>query len=179
MPEFHILHPQRPQEKEELMLVGFRVDASHDGPQLYTLLVVGGQNERPPVAAGRIIFFTRPDLAEKALTLDESLSRLGPVPQEIETFCDLAEALYLVNSQNADPDGVILDCLLILDDLVRASQLHMPERYQSILTELAARLTERADLRRIFTNDSLRRHVEDALLWCVGALAVKGKVLTE
>jgi hypothetical protein len=66
-----------------------------------------------------------------------------------------------------------------LDDLVRASQLHMPERYQSILTELAARLTERADLRRIFTNDSLRRHVEDALMWCVGALAVKGKVLTE
>jgi hypothetical protein len=179
MPEFHILHPQRPYEKEELMLVGFRVDASHDGPQFYTLLAVGGRNERPPVAEGRIIFFSRPELAGKVLTLDESLSRLGPVPHEIETFCDLAEALYLVNSQNADPEGIILDCLLVLDDLVRASQLHMPERYQSILTELAARLTEGNELRRIFSNDSLRHHVEDALLWCVGAIAVKAKVLTE
>lgn len=161
------------------MLVGFRVDASHDGPQFYTLLAVGGRNERPLVAGGRIIFFSHPDLAGKVLTLDESLSRLGPVPHEIETYCDLAEALYLVNSQNADPNRIILDCLLVLDDLVRASQLNMPERYQSILTELAARLTEGNELGRIFSNDSLRQHVEDALLWCVGAIAVKAKVLTE
>src|SRR5271165_3054313 len=120
MSELPILDPHQPHPHEELVLVGFRVDASHDGPQFYTLLAVGGENERPMTADGRILFFTRPQLAAQALQRDASLARLGPAPQELETFCDVAEALYRVNSQDKDPDGVILDCLLVLDDLVRA-----------------------------------------------------------
>jgi hypothetical protein len=176
MPELPVLQP-RPHE--ELTLVGFRVDARHDGPQFYTLLAVGGDDERPLTSDGRVIFFVRPDLAAKALALDPGIAQLGPPPEEIETFCDISEALYLVNSQQADPDGVILDCLLVFDDLVRATKLHMPDRYQGMLTELAARLTEGAQLRSIFTNQSLREHVEDALLWCVGAVVVKSYMLTQ
>jgi hypothetical protein len=177
MPELPIIN--RKQHHEELVLVGFRVDARHDGPQFYTLLAVGGDNERPLIAEGRVLFFVRPDLSAKALALDPGMAQLGPPPGELETFCDLAEALYRVNSQNVDPDGVILDCLLVLDDLVRATQLHMPDRYQGILTELAARLTERTSLQRIFSSHSLREHVEDALLWCVGAVTVKARILTQ
>jgi hypothetical protein len=177
MSELPMVHPKH--SHEDLVLVGFRLDANHDGPQVYTLLAVGGENERPLTAEGHIIFFTRPQLAAKALALDAGLSRLGPAPEEIETFCDVAEALYRVNSQNADPDGVILDCLLVFDDLVRATKLHMPDRYQGILTELAARLTEGAQLRAIFSSAALREHVEDALLWCVGAVTVKARMLTE
>ena len=128
---------------------------------------------------GRIVFFVHPGLAAKAMALDASMARLGPPPEGIETFCDVAEALYRVNSQQADPDGVILDCLLVFDDLVRATKLHMPDRYQGILTELTARLTEGKQLRNIFTNPSLREHVEDALLWCVGAVTVKAPILTQ
>ena len=178
MSELPILDPHR-RHHEDLVLVGFRVDASHDGPQFYTLLAVGGENERPLTANGRILFFTRPQLAATALALDANLGGLGPVPEELETFCDVAEALYRVNSQNTDPDGVVLDCLLVLDDLVRATMLHMPDRYQGILTELAARLTEGAQLGKIFTNSALREHVEDALLWCVGAVTVKSRLLSE
>jgi hypothetical protein len=164
---------------EELVLVGFRIDGQHDGPQLYTLLTVGGDNERPIVADGRVVFFTRPELAGKALVLDHSLKELSPIPTEMETFCDVAESLHLINSQDNDPDGVVLECLLIFDDMVRATKLHMPDRYQGLLTELAARLTERDSLRRIFSSPQLREHVEDALLWCVGAIAVKSQVITE
>jgi hypothetical protein len=176
MPELPVLHPRA---HEELILIGFRVDAGHDGPQFYTLLAVGSDNERPLTSDGRVVFFVHPGLAARALALDPSMARLGPPPEGIETFCDVAEALYRVNSQHADPDGVILDCLLVFDDLVRATKLHMPDRYQGILTELAARLTEGAPLRTIFTNQSLREHVEDALLWCVGAVAVKARMLTQ
>ena len=179
MRELPIVQTEKPQSHEDLVLVGFRVDASHEGPQLYTLLAVSGENERPLTADGHIIFFTRPQLAAKALALDASLARLGPAPEELETFCDVAEALYRVNSQNADPEGVILDCLLVFDDLVRATKLHMPDRYQGILTELAARLTEGAQLGKVFTSHSLREHVEDALLWCVGAVTVKARMLVE
>ena len=178
MSQLPILDSHR-RHHEDLVMVGFRVDAGHDGPQFYTLLAVGGENERPLAANGRIVFFTSPQLAVRALALDASLADLGPAPEELETFCDVAEALYRVNSQNTDPDGVVLDCLLVLDDLVRATKLHMPDRYQGILTELAARLTEGAHLRNIFTNNALREHVEDALLWCVGAITVKSRILTE
>jgi hypothetical protein len=176
MSKLPVLHPRK---HEELILVGFRVDAGHDGPQFYTLLAVGSDNERPITSDGRIVFFADTKLATKALALDDTMTHLGPPPEAIETFCDVAEALYRVNSQQADPDGVILDCLLVFDDLVRATKLHMPDRYQGILTELAGRLTEGAQLRTIFTNPSLREHVEDALLWCVGAMAVKTRLVTK
>jgi hypothetical protein len=179
MPQLPIIQPHKAQSHEELILVGFRVDASHEGLQLYTLIAVGGENERPLTANGRIIFFTRPQLAAKSLTFDPNLARLGPAPGELETFCDVAETLYRVNSQNTDSDGVILDCLLVLDDMVRATRLHMPERYQAILTELAARLTEGTALRKIFSKAQLREQVEDALLWCVGAVTVKARIITE
>ncbi|MGB8890375.1 MAG: hypothetical protein WCC87_26855 [Candidatus Korobacteraceae bacterium] len=179
MAELPILHSHSGEPHEELVLVGFRVDGHHDGPQFYTLLAVGGDNERPLTADGRLVFFTRLELAAKALALNPGMAKLGPPPAEIETFCDVAEAFYLVNSQNADLDGIVLDCLLIFDDLVRATKLHMPDRYQGILTELAARLTERKLLRDIFTSQSLREHVEDALLWCVGAVTLKARMITE
>ena len=170
------IHGQRAAH-EELILVAFRVDPHHDGPQFFTLLAVGGDNERPLMSEGRIAFFSRQERAAQALALDDSLRALGPVPETIETFCDVAEALHRVNSQDADPDGVILDCLLVFDDLVRATHLHMPDRYQGILTELAARLTEGTSLQRIFTAPSLREHVEDAFLWCIGAITVKSRIL--
>ncbi len=177
MPDLPILHHKQPHE--ELILVGFRLEPNHEGPQFYTVLAVGGDNERPLTSDGRVVFFIRPELAGKALAADSDLSKLGPAPQELETFCDVAEALYRINSQNTDPDGVVLDCLLVFDDLVRATRLHMPDRYQGILTELAARLTEGEALRRIFTNPSLREHVEDALLWCIGAVTAKARIVAQ
>jgi hypothetical protein len=164
---------------EEPVLVGFRLDAGHDGPQFYTVLAIGGDNERPLMADGRILFFTSPDLAAKALLLDESMAHLKLPLESIEMLCDVAQTLYLVNSAAADPDGVILDCLHIIDDLVRATKLNMPDRYQSILTEMAEHLTKGTDLRRIFSSESLRHHVEDGLLWSVGAVTVRARMLTE
>lgn len=178
MPDLPILEA-RAQHHEELVLVGLRVDPQHDGPQLYTVLAVGGDLERPAVADGRLLFFARPELAAKALALDTALARLGPAPQEMDTFCDVAQALHLVNSQDVDPEGVVLECLLVFDDLVRATRLHMPDRYQGLLTELAARLTERDTLRQIFSNPVLREHVEDALLWCIGAIVAKSQIISE
>jgi hypothetical protein len=179
MSELPILSERSNPAHEELVLVAFRLDGRHDGPQFYTVLAVGGDNERPITSEDRLVFFTRPELAAKALRLDPALAKVGAVPQEVETFCDVAEALHLVNSQNSDPDGVVLDCLMIFDDLVRATHLHMPDRYQGLLTELTARLAEGDPIGRIFTGQFLRDHVEDALLWCVGAIAVKSQMIGE
>ena len=177
MSELHVLSSHK--SHQELVLAGFRLDGEHDGPQFYTLLAVGGENERPIMSSDRLLFFTRPELGVKALALDTELAKLAPPPMEVETFCDVAEALHLVNSQALDSDAVVLDCLLMFDDLVRATRLHMPDRYQGLLTELTARLTEGKQLGNIFTSHFLREHVEDALLWCIGAIAAKSRMIAE
>jgi hypothetical protein len=177
MSELKVLHPHQPHH-EELALIAIRITPYHDGPQLYTLLAVGGDNERPLTVGGSLLFFQKPEAAEAALQLDSSMSQLRPIPTQVESLCDVAEALHLVNSQDADVHGTVLDCLLILDDLVRATRISMPERYQGILTELTARLTEGRQLKQIFSNPALRAHVEDSLLWCVGALCVKMRVIS-
>jgi hypothetical protein len=178
MSELPVL-PSQQQPQPELVLVGFRLDGEYDGAQFYSLLSVGGDNERPIMAGGRLLFFTQPELAAKALALDAELAKLAPPPMEVETFCDIAEALHLINAQDVDPDSVVLDCLLIFDDLVRATKLHMPDRYQGLLTELTARLTEGKQLGKIFASHFLREHVEDALLWCIGAIVVKSRMIGE
>src|ERR1017187_6043691 len=104
MPELHVLH-HRPHE--ELILIGFRVDGGHDGPQFYTLLAVGSDDERPLTSDGRIVFFAHPGLAAQALAPAPSMASLAPPPDAFEPFCDIAEALFRANSQQADPDGVI------------------------------------------------------------------------
>jgi|SRR5579863_3306642 len=179
MSKLPIFPTPQPQQHEELIMVGFRVNGDAEGPQFYTMLAVGGDNERPLTADGLILFFTHQNLAESTLALDSSLRHLAPAPSEIETFCDVAEALHLVNSQDVDDDGVVLECLLMFDDLVRATRLHMPDEYQGVLTELTARLTEGRHLRDFFKKSrELRTEVEDALLWCIGAITAKSRMLT-
>lgn len=180
MSELPILNPQASvSANEEPVLVGFRIDPSHEGPQLYSVFAIGGDNERPLMVNGRILFFSRPDLAPKALLLDGTTAHLKLALDAVEMSCDIAQTLYLVNSADSDSDGIILDTLHLFDDMIRSTKLNMPERYQSMLTELADHLSRGTDLTRIFTSDSLRHHVEDALLWCVGAVTVKSTLLTE
>src|ERR1035441_1257169 len=68
--------------REELAMAGFRVDPTHEGPQFYTLLAVGDDNERPLVADGRIVFFVRTTLVHKALAMDPSMAVLGNRSEE-------------------------------------------------------------------------------------------------
>jgi hypothetical protein len=180
MSELPIIDQQpSPPAEEEPILVGFRVDPGHEGPQFYSVFAIGGDNERPLIARERLLFFTRPELAPKALLLDESMAHLELPLEGVEMLCDVAQTLHLVNAADEDPDGMILDCLHLFDDMVRATKLNMPERYQSVLSEMTDHLSKGASLKMIFTSSSLRNHVEDALLWCVGAITVKATMLTE
>src|SRR5271166_895036 len=103
MPELPDVNASESSRHEELAMAGIRLDPTHEGPQFYTLLAVGGDNERPLVCDGRIVFFVRATLVHKALAMDKSMAVLGNPPRDVETVCDVAQALYLVNSQDKDP----------------------------------------------------------------------------
>jgi hypothetical protein len=179
MSEFPILNQQK--SEEDLYLVGFRLDPAEEGPQFYTLFAFGGENERPITTVGdRIVFFSRPELASAALEIgDPSMQALGDPPEDLEMVCDLAQAMYLVNSQDSDPERIILDCLELLDDLVRATRLNMPPPYQQALSELMEHLVRTHVYGEYLRERGSREQLEDALLWCVGAITMKSTMIND
>jgi hypothetical protein len=166
-------------ERESLHMLGLHLDPTHDEPQLYTLIAFGGEADRPLMEGDRIIFFTRPELAAQALDVGApDMKRLGPVPTDPELICDVAHALYLVNSQELDEEAVIFSCLTVLDDLVRASRLNLPAEYMSVLSRLAEHMSGHSNLGEFLREHGIdRERIENAIIWCVGALTVKATVL--
>ncbi len=171
--------PPQPPPGEELYLIGFRLDPFAEGPQLFTLIAAGAENDRPLMANGRILFFRKPEHAARALALsDNDMKKLGDAPTELELFCDVAEVLHLVNAQTADPEGLILECIGCFDDLIRAAKVNVPADYMGVLAAMGERLAESQEFGALFTEQGIdRERVEDALIWCVGAITVKAKVI--
>ena len=166
-----------PPPVEGLYLVGFRLDPAVEGPQFYTIFVLEADNERPSTEDGRILFFSDPADASKALERSDAVMRaLGAAPTQLEMLCDVADALHLANSAESDEDGTLLDCIACLDDLVRAAQINAPAEYMGVLSALSERLMEDPNFGPWLIEQGVdRERIEDALMWCVGAVAVKSR----
>jgi hypothetical protein len=55
----------------------------------------------------------------------------------------------------------------------------MPDSYQGLVTALMGRLSKHVPLRDIFTSHSLSKLAEDAVLWCISAVAVKARMISD
>lgn len=163
-----------PPPVEGIYLVGFRLDPAAEGPQFFTIFALEGENERPLVRGGRVLFFRDPRQAAGALKLSDNMQGLGPAPKEMEMLIDVAEALHIANAQDADADGVLLDVIGCFDDLVRAAQLNVPAQYMAVLSSTSERLMEDPEFATWLKESGTdRERLEDALIWCVGAVTVK------
>lgn len=125
------------------------------------------------------MFFRTPASAPAALKLaDNDFARFGKAPSEIEILCDVAQALYIANSENEDKDGVLLECIALFDDLIRATRINVPAQYMAVLSAVSERLSTNPEFASMLAETGLDREtVEDALMWCVGAVAVKATFL--
>lgn len=159
----------------ELYLIGFRIDPAAEGPQFYTLIGSEGESERPITAGSRILFFRRPEDALKALiTSDNGFADVRPVPTALELLCEIGEALYVANQENEDNDGLLFELIAVFDDLLRAVKLTVPTEYAAVLSSVAGRLGEGKEFASFIAERGLAREkLEDALLWCVGAVTAK------
>jgi hypothetical protein len=171
--------PPQPSPEEELYLIGFRLDPMAEGPQLFTLIAAGAENDRPLISKGRILFFRKPEHSARALAMsDNDMKKVGAAPTDLALFCDVAEVLHLVNAQTEDPDGLILDCIGCFDDLIRAAKVNVPAEYMAALAAMGERLSNSQEFGTLFTDQGIdRERMEDALIWCVGAITVKAKVI--
>lgn len=166
--------PSKPVSRE-LYLIGFRMDPTADGPQFFMLIGAGDGSERPVTRGDRVLFFRRAEDAQKALALsDNGFCDVRPVPTELELVCDVSEALYIANAETEDRDGVLFELIAVFDDLLRAVRLSVPEEYAAVLGATASRLGDTPEFASFLEESGLTREkLEDALMWCVGAVAVK------
>jgi hypothetical protein len=164
-----------PPPVEGLYLVGFRIDPAIEGSQFYTIFVLEGDNERPSTENGRVLFFVDPADGAKALERSDAKMRaMGEAPTQLEMLCDIADALHIANTAESDADGILLDCIACLDDLVRAAEINAPAEYMGVLSVLSERLMENPNFGPWLIEQGVdRERIEDALMWCVGAVAVK------
>jgi hypothetical protein len=159
----------------ELYLIGFRVDPSAEGSQFYTLIGSQGESERPITRGGRVLFFRRPGDALQALTAsDNGFGDVRPVPTELELLCDVSQALYVANQEEEDGDGLLFELIAVFDDLLRAVELKVPPEYAAVLGAVATRLGESQEFASFLAESGMAREkLEDALLWCLGAVTAK------
>ncbi len=168
-----------PEPTEALYLVGFRLDPDTEGPQLYTVFVLESENDRPLTRESRILFFADPSRASQAVQLaDNDFARFPVIPSELEILCDVAQALYIANAEDEDKDGVLLECIALFDDLIRAARINVPAQYMAALSAVSERLSTTPEFASMLAETGLDREtVEDALMWCVGAVTVKSRLV--
>jgi hypothetical protein len=161
--------------ERELYLIGFRMDPAAEGPQFYTLIGSEGDGERPITRGGRLLFFHRLEAAGKALAAsDNGFRDMSPAPAEMELLCDIGEALHVANQEDEDGDGALFELIAVFDDLLREVKLTVPGEYMAVLAAVAERLGESVEFGSFLASREIaRERLEDALLWCVGAVAAK------
>ena len=69
---------------------------------------------------------------------------------------------------------MLFELIAVFDDLLRAVKLKVPDEYAEVLGATAARLGESQEFASFLAESGLTREkLEDALLWCVGAVTAK------
>jgi hypothetical protein len=161
--------------RRELYLIGFRMDPAAEKPQFYTLIGSEGESERPITRQGRILLFRSPKSAARALAAsDNGFRGMRSIPTELEMLCEVGEALHVANQKDADEDGWLFELIAVFDDLLRAVGLAPPQEYVEVLTAVATWLVETTEFASFLQQRGMtRERLEDALLWCIGAVAAK------
>ncbi|MBC7973742.1 MAG: hypothetical protein H7138_02070 [Myxococcales bacterium] len=160
-----------------LLAVG--LDPDRSTPELYGL-IYEGETDAPLMVDGRIVFFTDPARAH------ELIRRYGAprVADKIDVakpffWCDIAQTLHLLSKGGFDHEATVLGAANVLLDLVRAAGIQLDDRRRQALFAIADYCTFHKDLTKYLeeVGDHASRELVDAVLWCVGAVVVKSKVL--
>jgi hypothetical protein len=160
-------------------LLAIALDPDQSKPELFGL-IYEGETDIPLMADGRIVFFTDPTRAR------ELIEQYGAalVADKIDVakpffWCDVAQALHFLSAGGTDTDASILGTVNALLDLVKASGAMMDERRRRALYAIADYCTTSKDLTNYLEQegDYSSDELVDAVLWCVGAIVVKARIL--
>jgi hypothetical protein len=162
-------------------LCGFRFDDDSQDPDLYTVLL-GIQDDRPIISRGRVVFFTRLELAPLALEMDDDATVRSLSLPELsvdETYIyDLNEVYALIAREARDDSALLVQFLNVLLDLLAATRMELPPYYREALFKFANHMTIEREFASFLEHEGIsREQVRDGIFWCIGAIASRLTIL--
>lgn len=160
-------------------LLAIGIDPDRAAPELYGL-IYEGETDVPLMIDGRIALFTD---AKRALAL---IRQYGApiVADKVDVekpffWCDVAQALHFLSAGGTDTEASVLNAVNVLLDLVKASEIKMVDSRRRALYAIADYCTTSKDLTRYLeeVGDHSSRELIDAVLWCVGAVVLKTRIV--
>jgi hypothetical protein len=171
--------PRDPAAETYWRLLAVSLDPDRSTPELYGL-IYEGETEVPLMVDDRIVFFTDPGRAHDLIQGHGAPLVADHVDIATPFFwCDVAQALHFLSVGGFDDGASVLDAVNVLLDLVKATGVKMDARRQQALRSIADYCTFNKDLTKYLEEegDYSSRELVDAVLWCVGAVVVKSRIL--
>lgn len=129
---------------------------------------------------GRIVFFTDPTRAPELIQKHGGAWGTDPIDVAKPSFwCDVAQALHFLSAGGFDSGADVLSAVNVLLDLVRATGAEIDDRRKKALYAIADYCTFSKDLTKYLEEegDYSSHELVDAVLWCVGAVVVKSRIV--
>lgn len=166
-------------DKKIAWLIGFSINSNTKKPDVYTLFFPG-EIDKPILIENYIIFFSNPDLATKAINLcDNNSENFIPPTGGIDAVCEIALALYYIENKDIDPNATIIYCLNTILDLINAIKFPIPAEYRQMLYNFADHLTFSQEITLFLKENNISRNeLMNILLWCIGVIVAKSKLVT-
>lgn len=171
--------PHDPASETYWRLLAIGIDPDRSKPDLYGL-IFEGEHDVPLMVEGRIVFFTDPTRA------GELIERYGApmIADKLDIakpffWCDVAQALYFLSAGGIDTGASVLRAVNVLLDLVKAAGAPIIDSRRDILHAIADYCTMSKDITKYLEEDGdySSRDLIDAVLWCVGAVVMKARIL--
>jgi len=171
--------PRDPASETYWRLLAIGIDPDKSKPDLYGL-IFEGEHDVQLMLEGRIVFFTDP--ARAGELIDRYGAPLIADRRDIEKpffWCDVAQALYFLSVGGIDTGASVLGAVNALLDLVKAAGAPIIDSRRNALHAIAGYCTMSKDVTKYLEEegDYSSRELIDAVLWCVGAVVVKARIL--
>jgi hypothetical protein len=160
-------------------LLAVALDPDNPTPELYGV-IHEAEKDVPLMVDGRIVFSTDPTRAPELIRKHGEAWVTDPIDVAKPSFwCDVAQALHFLSAGGFDDGADVLSAVNVLLDLVRAVGVKMDDRRKKALYAIVDYCTFSKDLTKYLEEegDYSSRELVDAVLWCVGAIVVKSRIL--
>lgn len=153
---------------EQAWIVGIRLDPDDNQPTYYC--VVFGDDLQPVTKDGYIVVCDELKQIDRVLqSASTSLTFDDTSRTEVCDVCDVAMALYLLESEETDEHRSVIDCINTLTDLVKGTGGILPAHLKSPLYRLADHMTFERTLGAFFRDSEYsREQAIEGIIWCVG-----------
>ena len=180
MPKRERLMKEKTEQSEidGVSLIAFRINPDSEAPEFYTLLV-SREKDTALMVDDDLAFFIEFEHKQQAFELlEEQIKQDFPVPDEVDLVADLAATLYLIENETLDDSAIILNCLNTIFDLLYTINTNLSDERKNLLWKFADHLTFEKEFGQYLISNSISREsLIDALIWCLGAIASRSKVL--